>query len=347
MRTLCVACAMMLGAALLPAGLAHADNAPPNNGSSSDAPTTVAGLIAHYADLSHQAEKVNEQLLKAQEQAQTLRQQADKANAAFHTADASWKQAVQQADQLIADRKQRAALLRSLVPANSVAAVLNSASVDDFTSASIAAGLAHDADDAVAAATAQTLAQTSQAREAAEKQQTAAATAATSATDLENKVGAQRADLDKRVTQVRAALNALPPDEVSLLQAGVTAPNIMTPPGAVGTALRFAIGQLGKPYEWGGVGPLAYDCSGLVQAAYRAAGLGLPRVAVDQSQVGQQVSRADVRAGDLIYYYQPVQHVALALDHNQAIQAATFGEPIKITPIDAIGPITVIRRIVS
>ena len=337
MRTLCVTCAMMLAAAVLPVGMAHADGPP----------TTVAGLISHYVDLSHQAEKVNEQLLKAQEQAQALRQQAATADAAFQAADAKWKQAVQQADELVADRKKRAALLRSLVPANSVAAVLNSASVDDFTSASIAAGLAHDADDAVAAATAQTLAQTSQARETAEKQQAEAGKAAAAATTIENQVGTQRADMDKRVSQVRAALDALPPDEVSLLQAGVTAPNVMTPPGAVGTALRYAIAQLGKPYEWGGVGPLSYDCSGLVQAAYRAAGIGLPRVAADQAQVGQAVSRADVRAGDLIYFYQPVQHVALALDHNQAIQAATFGEPIKVTPIDAIGPITVIRRVVN
>jgi len=127
------------------------------------------------------------------------------------------------------------------VPANSVAAVLNSASVDDFTSASIAAGLAHDADDAVAAATAQTLAQTSQARDTAEKQQAEAGKAAAAATTIENQVGTQRADMDKRVSQVRAALDALPPDEVSLLQAGVTAPNVMTPPGAVGTMMRTVL----------------------------------------------------------------------------------------------------------
>ena len=337
MRTLSVTCAAVLVLALLPVGTAYAD----------DPPTTVAGLIGHYIDLSHQAEKVNEQLLKAQEQAQTLRQQAAAADAAFQTADASWKQAVQQADQVVSDRRERAALLRQLVPANSVAAVLNSVSADDFTSASIAAGLAHDADDAVAAATAQTLTLTSKEREAAEKQQAAASKAAAAATTIETQVGTQRADLDKRVAQVRAALDALPPDEVSLMQTGVTAPNVMTPPGAVGTALRFAIAQLGKAYEWGGVGPMSYDCSGLVQASYRAAGIALPRVAADQALVGQQVSRAEVKAGDLIYFYQPVQHVALALDHNQAIQAATFGEPIKISPIDAIGPITVIRRLVT
>ncbi|MFC0542959.1 C40 family peptidase [Kutzneria chonburiensis] len=337
MRKLCATCAMVAVTALVSTGVAQAD----------DPPTTVAGLIGRYVDLSRQAEKVNEQLLKAQEKAQGLREQAATADAAFQAADKSWKQAQQQADGVVADRRHRAELLRSLVPANSVAAVLNSSSADAFTSASIAVGLAHDADDAVAAASAQALAQTSKAREEAQKQQDAASKAAAAATAIEAQVGNQRSDLQKRVSQVRAALDALPADEVAMLQSGVTAPNVMTPPGAVGVALRFAIAQLGKPYEWGGTGPIAYDCSGLVQAAYRAAGIALPRVAADQAQVGVQVSRADVKAGDLIYFYQPVQHVAIALDHNQAVQAATFGEPIKVSPIDAIGPITVIRRVVT
>jgi cell wall-associated NlpC family hydrolase len=337
MRKLCATCVMVAATALLSTGVAQA----------ADPPTTVAGLIGHYVDLSRQAEKVNEQLLKAQEKAQTLRQQAAAADAAFQTADKDWKQAQQQADEVVADRRHRADLLRSLVPANSVAAILNSASADDFTSASIAVGLAHDADDAVAAASAQALAQTSKSRDEAQKQQATASQAAAAATAIETQVGTQRADMEKRVSQVRAALDALPPDEVAMLQTGVTAPNVMTPPGAVGVALRFAIAQLGKAYEWGGVGPMAYDCSGLVQAAYRAAGIALPRVAADQAQVGTPVSRAEVKAGDLIYFYQPVQHVAIALDHNQAVQAATFGEPIKVSPIDAIGPITVIRRLVT
>ncbi|MEV6611789.1 NlpC/P60 family protein [Kutzneria sp. NPDC051319] len=334
-------CVVVLAAAVSPLVV------PAVSAGADDAPTTVAGLVGRYLDLSHQAERVNEQLLKAQEQANTLRQQAADADAAFQAADGSWKDAVRQADQLVADRKQRAALLRALVPANSVAAVLNSASQDQFASASIVAALAHGADDAVQAATAQTLAQTSKAREAAEHQQAAAAKAAKAATDTESKVSAQRSDLDKRVTQVRSALNALPPDELSLLQGGGAAQNVAVPPGAVGAALRFALAQMGKPYEWGGVGPLAYDCSGLVQTSYAAAGVHLPRVAADQALVGMAVSRADVRAGDLIYFYQPVQHVALAIDHNRAIQAATFGEPVKISPIDAIGPITVIRRLVT
>ncbi|WP_435155040.1 C40 family peptidase [Amycolatopsis sacchari] len=116
-------------------------------------------------------------------------------------------------------------------------------------------------------------------------------------------------------------------------------------PGAAGTAVRFALAQLGKPYVWGAEGPAAYDCSGLVLAAYHAAGLALPRTSAEQSQVGTAVPRDQVRAGDLVFYYQPVSHVAIALDGQHAVHAPTVGRPVQVAAIDAIGPLTVIRRI--
>jgi cell wall-associated NlpC family hydrolase len=57
------------------------------------------------------------------------------------------------------------------------------------------------------------------------------------------------------------------------------------------------------------------------------------------------VARADVRAGDLVFYYRPVQHVAIALDRDRVVHAATFGEPVKISLLDRAGPVTVIRRV--
>jgi peptidoglycan hydrolase-like protein with peptidoglycan-binding domain len=67
-------------------------------------------------------------------------------------------------------------------------------------------------------------------------------------------------------------------------------------------ALAFARAQIGKPYQWGGVGPASYDCSGLVMAAYRSAAITTPRVASDQYGVGVAVPLDQVRQGDLLFY---------------------------------------------
>jgi peptidoglycan hydrolase-like protein with peptidoglycan-binding domain len=67
-------------------------------------------------------------------------------------------------------------------------------------------------------------------------------------------------------------------------------------------ALSFAQSQKGKPYAWGGVGPKSYDCSGLVLAAYRSAGITMPRVAADQYGTGVSVPLDQVQQGDLLFY---------------------------------------------
>ena len=62
-------------------------------------------------------------------------------------------------------------------------------------------------------------------------------------------------------------------------------------------ALAFARAQMGKPYVWGATGPSSYDCSGLTQAAWKAAGVDLPRTTWDQVKVGQRVATKDLQAG--------------------------------------------------
>ena len=74
------------------------------------------------------------------------------------------------------------------------------------------------------------------------------------------------------------------------------------PNSTVATAIAFAEAQLGKPYEWGGTGPDAYDCSGLVMMAYRAAGVLIPRTADVQWVWGPQVPASQVEPGDLVFF---------------------------------------------
>jgi|SRR5215831_7723077 len=71
---------------------------------------------------------------------------------------------------------------------------------------------------------------------------------------------------------------------------------------AVGqAAVAFARSQIGKPYKWGATGPNAYDCSGLVQASYKAAGISIPRTTQQMLLIGTPVSKTDLQIGDLVF----------------------------------------------
>ena len=109
----------------------------------------------------------------------------------------------------------------------------------------------------------------------------------------------------------------------------VTAPNTRA-----AEAISFAHAQLGKPYVWGATGPSAYDCSGLTQAAWRAAGVSLPRTTYTQINAGRRVSRSQLAPGDLIFFYSGISHVGLYIGGGQMIHAPRPGAPVRIAPID-------------
>jgi cell wall-associated NlpC family hydrolase len=92
---------------------------------------------------------------------------------------------------------------------------------------------------------------------------------------------------------------------------------------AAQTAVDTARAQVGKPYEYGAAGPDSYDCSGLSQYAYRAAGIELPHSSKRQSEVGTPVDRADLQPGDLVFFYQPVSHVGIYVGDGQMVDAGT------------------------
>jgi cell wall-associated NlpC family hydrolase len=98
-------------------------------------------------------------------------------------------------------------------------------------------------------------------------------------------------------------------------------------------AIAFAQQQLGKPYVWGATGPGSFDCSGLTQAAYKAAGISLPRTTYDQVNVGSRVSEANLQPGDLIFFFSDVSHVGLYIGNGEMIHAPHTGTVVKIAPI--------------
>jgi cell wall-associated NlpC family hydrolase len=119
---------------------------------------------------------------------------------------------------------------------------------------------------------------------------------------------------------------------------------VPTPSAAPGTAaakaLAFARSQLGVPYQWGAESPgHAFDCSGLTQAAYAAAGVELPRVAQDQYNAGPRIAKGvPILPGDLVFFGDgpsAVSHVGIAVSATDMIDAPHAGALTRLEPITA------------
>ncbi|MFE6177451.1 NlpC/P60 family protein [Streptomyces sp. NPDC056464] len=93
--------------------------------------------------------------------------------------------------------------------------------------------------------------------------------------------------------------------------------------------LAFARSQIGKPYVWGATGPDSYDCSGLTQAAWKAAGVDIPRVTYDQVNAGTTVPLSSAQPGDLIFFYDDVTHVGIYIGNGMMIHAPKPGAYVR------------------
>ncbi|MGP4112841.1 NlpC/P60 family protein [Streptomyces sp. 4N509B] len=106
--------------------------------------------------------------------------------------------------------------------------------------------------------------------------------------------------------------------------------------GRAAAAVAFAHAQLGKPYVWGGTGPDGFDCSGLTQAAWAAAGVALPRTSYAQVGSGTPVALSELAPGDLVFYYAGLSHVGIYVGGGQVIHASRPGAPIAFAPVDSM-----------
>jgi cell wall-associated NlpC family hydrolase len=120
------------------------------------------------------------------------------------------------------------------------------------------------------------------------------------------------------------------------------------PSGAAALAVAFARDQLGKPYVWAAAGPSSYDCSGLVMAAYRSAGVLLPRVSRSQWHAGARVGLGDLAPGDLVFFAHDtgdpgsIHHVGMYVGGGAMIEAPYSGARVRVASIgrrDYIGAV--------
>ncbi|UNR58630.1 C40 family peptidase [Streptomyces sp. A10(2020)] len=97
--------------------------------------------------------------------------------------------------------------------------------------------------------------------------------------------------------------------------------------------IAFARAQMGKPYVWGAAGPDSFDCSGLTQAAWKTAGVSLPRTTWDQVGVGQKVSVDHAQPGDLVFFYDDISHVGIYIGGGEMIHAPKPGADVRVESI--------------
>jgi cell wall-associated NlpC family hydrolase len=130
------------------------------------------------------------------------------------------------------------------------------------------------------------------------------------------------------LTPLPALANTAPPPPASAPPSAAPAPT-----AAAQVAVNTALAQLGDPYAWGAAGPSAFDCSGLTEYAYAAAGIYLPHSSSMQSTMGTPVAYSDLQPGDLVFFYTPVSHVAMYIGNGQIVQASTYGQPVAVTEL--------------
>ncbi|MFI7317755.1 C40 family peptidase [Streptomyces venezuelae] len=102
--------------------------------------------------------------------------------------------------------------------------------------------------------------------------------------------------------------------------------------GSVGSVISFLKAQLGDAYVMGASGPNAWDCSSLVQAAFKQAGVDLPRVSQDQSTMGTEVGTSNLQVGDILYWggKGSAYHVGVYIGNGQYLDAANPSKGVVI-----------------
>jgi cell wall-associated NlpC family hydrolase len=151
------------------------------------------------------------------------------------------------------------------------------------------------------------------------------------------KLGEARRLLPRLTEEERARIGADDADTAHAARSGSVPQDLRStaaPGSRAAAAISYAHEKLGSPYVWGATGPDAFDCSGLTQAAYRSAGVSLPRTTYAQIDAGERVPRARLRSGDLVFFYSSISHVGLYVGNGQMIHAPNPSAPVRLAPLD-------------
>jgi len=215
-----------------------------------------------------------------------------------------------------------------------------------------------------------------QAADASAKSAAEARTAAEQAAAVSAQLQARQSQLQTQIASVEAQYEALTPDQRTALAdpgppppplpdsggppptdpaiiampgeppADVSPPAVDSGPSAAAggaAVVQAALTRVGSPYSWGGSGPHAFDCSGLIMWAFQQTGKSLPHSSQALASGGQSVPVSELQAGDIVTFYSDASHAGIYVGDGMMVHASTYGTPVRVAPI-ASTPIHNARR---
>ena len=275
-------------------------------------------LTSQFDKVSEQLDQASQQLSAAQSRLSQVRLRLDHANSQFQTAQASVAQ--------------NAAAAFEDTGATSIAGVLTSG---DPSVVLQQGALLMEVSGNQSAQTKQLLTDASQLAGVEQEMQRTE----TGIAGLKQQLAGHKSSLGKLIDTQKATLASLTVPQqqaVTNHSIGASGTTSATYTGTTSTqggkAVAFAYAQLGKPYQWGATGPGSYDCSGLAQAAWAAAGVSIPRTTYAQWAALPHISTSALEPGDLLYF-DGIGHVAVYVGGGYLIDAPQTGMDVQKVPL--------------
>ncbi|MBK8461367.1 MAG: C40 family peptidase [Micropruina sp.] len=164
------------------------------------------------------------------------------------------------------------------------------------------------------------------------------------------------ASLKEKLKQSKDLVDRLTSQQLSQLSRGgarVDLSDVPVPSGGSAhakalAAVRYAVSKVPSgQYVWGAEGPNSFDCSGLMLAAYRSVGISLPHSSRAQFGVGRAVSRSQLKAGDLVFFYSPISHVGMYMGNGMLVHARNPRNDLVIQPLSSYPEYVGARRVIG
>ena len=303
-------------------------------------PTNASEALKQFQDLSAQAEKVNEDLLAAQNDLTNKQAELEKATGDLAGAQESEKQAHALEEQFRGKVDALASASFEGARFNNLSALLAGSSQQDFLDRASALNLlASDNREALDTFTG-AVNKAAKSRTDATDAQRRSQEAKNTAEQLANQINQSKSELDARVSDAKKAYDKLSGKDKQDLAGPVNHGVYLAPAGIAHSVVQAALDQVGDRYVYGAAGPNSWDCSGLTMFAYGQGGVSLPHSSRAQFGFGKTVEYGQWQPGDLLFFGRSaasIHHVAMYIGDGNIVHASHSGVPVLVAPVSGGG----------